>query len=43
MTRALANMSRTTLLFALLAGLIGWALVLAALWYAAQFLIWVTS
>jgi hypothetical protein len=43
MTRALANMSRTTLLGALLAGLIGWALVLAALWYAAQFLIWVTS
>jgi hypothetical protein len=43
MTRALANISRTTLLGALLAGFIGWALVLTALWYAAQFLTWVTS
>ncbi len=43
MTRALANMSRTTLLFALLAGLIGWALVLAALWYVGQFLTWLTT
>jgi hypothetical protein len=43
MMRALANMSRTTLLCALVAGLIGWALVLAALWYAGQFLTWVSS
>ena len=43
MMRALANMSRTTLLCALAAGLIGWALMLTALWYVGQFLTWVTS